>query len=70
MNPVNRRVLRKRGVSTLLPMLSAGGLLLLDDFTPGRSGDPARQMWLEHPAYRAVEVTLSDDAAAILATKR
>lgn len=54
----------------LLPMLSAGGLLLLDDFTPGRSGDPARQMWLEHPAYRAVEVTLSDDAAAILATKR
>ena len=54
----------------LLPMLRAGGLLVLDDFTPGRREDAAREMWLHHAAFRAVEVTLSDDAAVILATKR
>lgn len=54
----------------LLPMLRAGGLLVLDDFTPGRRDDAAREMWLQHPAYRTIEVTLSDDAAALLATKR
>ena len=54
----------------LLPLLEAGGLLFLDDFTPGRRDDPVRRMWLEHPAYRAVEVRLSTDEAVILATKR
>lgn len=54
----------------LLPLLEPGGLIFLDDFTPGRRDDPAREMWLEHPAYRAVVVTLSEDAAVILATKR
>ena len=54
----------------LLPMLNPGALLVLDDFTPGRIEDPARKMWIDHSAFRAVEVTLSDEAAAILATKR
>lgn len=54
----------------LIALLDTGGLIFLDDFTPGRRDDPARRMWLEHPAYRAVIVTLSEDAAVILATKR
>ena len=54
----------------LLPLLKPGALLVLDDFTPGLSGDAAREMWLGHDAYDAVMVTLSDDAAAILARKR
>lgn len=54
----------------LLQLLGERAMLVLDDFTPGRADDPARQMWLEHPAFRAREMTLSDDAAVILATRR
>jgi predicted O-methyltransferase YrrM len=54
----------------LLPLLNAGGLLVLDDFTPGRRNDPVQEMWLSDPAYRAVEMTLTDASAVILAMKR
>lgn len=54
----------------LLPLLRPGGLVVLDDYTPGYGEDVSRQIWLENPAYRAVEVGLTPSASAILATKR
>jgi hypothetical protein len=54
----------------LLPLLQEGALLMLDDFTPGVREDSARTLWLEHPAFRAVEVTVSAEAAVILARRR
>jgi len=54
----------------LLPLLRPGGLVVLDDYTPGYGEDVSRQIWLENPAYRAVEVMLTSSASAIVATKR
>ena len=54
----------------LLPLLSQGGLVVLDDYTPGGGEDVSRKIWLENSAYRAVEVTLTAEMAVILATKR
>ncbi|HSS60288.1 MAG TPA: class I SAM-dependent methyltransferase [Candidatus Limnocylindrales bacterium] len=54
----------------LLPLLNSGGVVVLDDYTPGFGKDPSRDIWLESAAYRAVEVTLTSSAAVILATRR
>jgi len=54
----------------LLSLLRPGGLVVLDDYTPGYGEDISRQIWLDNPAYRAVEVGLTPTASAILATKR
>ena len=55
----------------LLPLLAAGGLVVLDDYTPGNADDdPGRDVWLENRNYRAVEVRLTPEAAVILATRR
>ena len=54
----------------LLPLLRPGGLVVLDDYTPGFGEDESRQIWLENPAYRAVEIMLTSSASAIVATKR
>jgi predicted O-methyltransferase YrrM len=55
----------------LLPLLADGGLVVLDDYTPGYAGDDAgRSVWLENRSYRALEVKLTPDASVILATKR
>jgi len=54
----------------LLPLLRPGGLIVLDDYTPGYGEDVSRQIWLKNPAYRAVEVMLTSSASAIVATKR
>ncbi len=54
----------------LVPLLRPDGLVVLDDYTPGYGDDVSRRIWLENPAYRAVEVMLTTSASAILATKR
>lgn len=54
----------------LAPLVRPGGLLVLDDYTPGFGADPSRRIWLENPAYRTVELTLTPTAAALIATKR
>jgi len=54
----------------LLPLLRPGGVLVLDDYTPGYGEDVSRQIWLENPAYRAVEVMLTSSSSAIVATRR
>jgi predicted O-methyltransferase YrrM len=54
----------------LLPLLRDRGLVVLDDFTPGRGDDRGRSVWLDNSAYDAIEVVLTPDAAAILARKK
>ena len=54
----------------LLGLLRPGGIVVLDDFTPGYGDDEGRRIWLESPAYLALEVTLTSTSAVILATRR
>jgi predicted O-methyltransferase YrrM len=55
----------------LLPLLAVGGLVVLDDYTPGfAKDDPARAIWVDDPNYRALEVTLTLNASVILASRR
>jgi predicted O-methyltransferase YrrM len=54
----------------LMPLLRKGGVVVLDDYTPGVKNDVGRQIWLENDSYRAVEVRLTPDTAVILAMKR
>lgn len=54
----------------LLPLLRDGALVVLDDYTPGVKQDPSRDIWLDNPAYYAVELAVSADASVILARKR
>jgi predicted O-methyltransferase YrrM len=55
-----------------IDLLVPGGLLVSDDFTPGKSveSDPARQFLLGHPKLVATEVTVSPGMAAIVAARR
>jgi predicted O-methyltransferase YrrM len=51
-------------------LLGAGGLLVLDDFTPGRElGDPARAAIRDHPELVSVEILTTPATAAIVATR-
>lgn len=54
----------------LLPLVRPGGLLVLDDYTPGLQNDVSRQIWFESEHYRAVEVTLTPESAVIVAARR
>jgi predicted O-methyltransferase YrrM len=54
----------------LLPLLRSDGLLLLDDYTPGRSDDPSRQIWFDSADYHVIELTLTPEASVLLAKKR
>jgi len=48
-----------------------GGILLIDDLTPGRPGpDPVRDLWLGDPRVEAVEILTTPQTAAIVATRR
>jgi predicted O-methyltransferase YrrM len=58
--------------------LRPGGVLVMDDFTPGTTWPPtydgavdqARLAWLEHPLLLATELRTEPDAAAIVAVRR
>ena len=52
-------------------LLVPGGLLVSDDYTPGRSieSDPARQYLFGHPELAAVEVDVSPEMAVIVAAR-
>ncbi len=56
----------------ILPLLRPGGLLLMDDFTPGRvtESDATRQIWFAHQSYLAVELQVSPSMAVIFAVRR
>ncbi|MFI5532531.1 O-methyltransferase [Kitasatospora sp. NPDC051853] len=58
-------------------LLTAGGVLVVDDFTPSDGwpprhlGEPdhARLHWLGHPALRAVDLRLAPDLSTVVATR-
>jgi predicted O-methyltransferase YrrM len=50
-------------------LLAPGGMLVLDDLTPGyRDPDPVRELWLAHPRLVAVELRVSSREAVIVGT--
>ena len=65
-------------VDSVADLVEAGGIVVLDDFTPcevwppithGRV-DSLREQWLTDERFTAVEVMVAPDASAIVATKR
>ena len=51
----------------VLGLLEPGGLLVMDDLTPGRPGrDPVREWAFEHPKLHAVEVLTTPQTSALL----
>jgi predicted O-methyltransferase YrrM len=53
----------------LVGLLAPGGMLMLDDLTPGYSDpDPVRELWLAHPRLVAVELQISPREAVIVGT--
>ncbi|HEX6547773.1 MAG TPA: class I SAM-dependent methyltransferase [Candidatus Dormibacteraeota bacterium] len=55
----------------LAPLLRPGGIVVLDDFTPGLSAaeDRTRRIWLETPGFNTVEVQLSPETSVLLAVR-
>ena len=54
---------------SLLDLLAPGGLLVLDDLTPGYTDpDPVRELWLSHRRLLATEVQVSAREAVIVGT--
>ncbi len=52
-------------------LLAPGGLLVIDDLTPGRvAHDPARTFLLQHPELAAAEILTTPATAAIVAARR
>ena len=53
----------------LVGLLAPGGMLVLDDLTPGYTDpDPVRELWLKHPRLVAVELQVSSREAAVVGT--
>jgi predicted O-methyltransferase YrrM len=53
----------------LLGLLAPGGILVLDDLTPGYTDpDPVRELWLAHRRLIAVELDISSREAIIIGT--
>lgn len=50
-------------------LLTPGGLLVVDDLTPGRSRDPAREWLFGHPELAAAEVLTTPAASAVVAAR-
>lgn len=52
-------------------MLRLGGLVLMDDFTPGRiaADDPTRAIWLGSPRFRCIELGAAPDLAVLLGVR-
>ena len=55
----------------LLELIAPGGVVVMDDLTPGRPGlDPVREFWLDHPRVLATELLTTPTTAAMVATRR
>ena len=66
------------GVDSVADLVEAGGIVVLDDFTPcevwppiayGRV-DTLREQWLSDERFTTVEVMVASDASTLIATKR
>lgn len=56
----------------ILPLLRRGGLVIMDDFTPGRTSeeDATRHVWFGHGGYLARELNVSRSMSVIVAVRR
>jgi predicted O-methyltransferase YrrM len=55
----------------ILDLVVPGGLLVMDDLTPGRRGlDPVRELWSSHPRAVATEILTTPATAALLIARR
>jgi predicted O-methyltransferase YrrM len=60
---------RAKAHEDVLGLLSPGGMLVLDDLTPGYADpDPVRELWLGHPRLVATELQVSSREAVIVGT--
>lgn len=68
----------KRNVDMVADLLEAGGIVVLDDFTPCETWPPVyegrvdviREQWLTDPRFTAVDVMVASDASVVVATRR
>jgi predicted O-methyltransferase YrrM len=61
----------ERDGQQVVDLLAPGGLVVMDDLTPGRPGpDPVRGFWLRHSELVGTEILTTPTTAAILAAKR
>jgi predicted O-methyltransferase YrrM len=59
-------------------LLTPGGRIVIDDFTPATDWPPRyegaldrpRMEWLQHPALDTIEIPLADDLATLVGTRR
>jgi predicted O-methyltransferase YrrM len=59
------------GNDVVLGLLEPGGLLVLDDLTPGRPGpDPVREWAFGHAELQAVEILTTPQTSALLLARR
>jgi predicted O-methyltransferase YrrM len=55
----------------ILDLVVPGGILVMDDLTPGRPGpDPVRELWSSHPDAVATEILTTAATAALLISRR
>ena len=55
----------------ILELVVPGGLLVMDDLTPGLPGpDPVRELWSSHPGAVATEILTTPATAALLIARR
>ena len=66
------------GADAIVDLVEAGGVVVLDDFTPCSSWPPVyegrvdtlREQWLTDDRFTTVEVMVAEDASVLIATKR
>lgn len=62
---------KREGQEQVVAMMNPGGMIVLDDLTPGRTGpDDVRDWWLNATSLQAIEISVSPELAAILAVRR
>jgi predicted O-methyltransferase YrrM len=55
----------------VLELVVPGGMLVMDDFTPGWPGpDPVRELWSSHPDAVATEILTTPTSAALIVARR
>ena len=61
---------KAKGDSAPFGLVTPGGLLVIDDLTPGRDGpDPVRELWLGHPDFLSIELVVSPGEAVVVAVR-
>ena len=53
----------------MLELVAPGGLVVVDDLTPGYGADPVRDFFFGHPELVTVEILTTPSTAALLATR-